>query len=221
MEETPIQEKPMKETTLKEKAYARLRDWVMNGYFKHGEFLTERSLVEKLEMSRTPIRAALERLESEGYVRYTPNKGIFVTEPSMDQVIHFYDFRVAIESYVVRKLAAASFAPDSRAWLEENLARQQASVDTGDYSLFTMLDSSFHRQLAVLHGNREIVQTMERLQDRLYQIAIKVLQKDNERIQVSYRNHVDIYRHIVAGDAEAAAHDMIEHLEFGKRILLF
>jgi DNA-binding GntR family transcriptional regulator len=211
----------MQEVTLKEKAYIQLREWLMNGNYKHGEFLTERNLVEKLEMSRTPIRAALERLEAEGHVSYTPNKGIYVTELSMDKVIHFYDFRIAIESFVVTKLAALRLSAEQSAWLQDNLVQQKASVDSHNYPQFTTLDSAFHLKLAAIYGNIEIEQTMERLQDRLYQIAIRVLQKDSTRIQVSYENHQNIFKYITNGQAEAAANEMIQHLEFGKRILLF
>ncbi|QGQ94992.1 GntR family transcriptional regulator [Paenibacillus psychroresistens] len=211
----------MQEATLKEKAYVKLREWLMNGHFTPGEFLTERNLVEKLEMSRTPIRAALERLEAEGHVSYTPNKGIFVKELSIDKVIHFYDFRIAIESFVAKKLAGLSLSSEQIAWFEDNLSRQKSCVDNRDYALFTTIDSEFHLGLANLYGNLEIVQTMERLQDRLYQIALKVLQKDITRIQISYENHLNIFKFITNGDADGASTEMTQHLEYGKRILLF
>lgn len=207
--------------TLKEKAYLEIRKAMLAGEFRTGEFLTERTLVEKLGMSRTPIRSALERLEVEGHVTYTPNKGIYITELSIERVVHFYDFRVAIESHVVRKLAGQKLPADELSWLRESLRRQEESVEAGDYARFTEYDCEFHRRLARIYGNTEIEQTMDRLQDRLFQIAMKVLQKDHSRIRVSYGDHVKIFRFIEDGQGDEAARQMTEHLEFGKRILLF
>lgn len=211
----------MPEVTLKERAYQELRRLIINGELKQGEFLTERSLAEKLEMSRTPIRSAVERLESEGLVSYTPNKGIFISEMSLNKVVDFFDFRMAIESYVVRKLAIQSLSEEDRSWFEENLGQQQDCLKRNDYSLFTELDSEFHRKLARVYGNSEVIQVMERLQDKLFQIALKVLRKDNSRIHASYNDHVHIYGCILKGDPDEASKEIIQHLEFGKRILLF
>lgn len=213
--------KPAQDKPLKEKAYLELRRAIQNGEFKTGEFLTERTLVEKLSMSRTPIRAALERLEVEGHVSYTPNKGIFITELSIERVIHFFDFRVAIESHVVRKLASRKLAPENVEWFRSSLEQQRICAERNDYAGFTTHDSEFHRMLAQVYGNAEIEQTMDRLQDRLFQIALKVLQKDHSRITVSYEDHARIFALIEEGQAEEAVQHMIQHLEFGKRILLF
>jgi DNA-binding GntR family transcriptional regulator len=211
----------MSGTTLKEKAYQELIKFILNGELKSGEFLTERSLVERLEMSRTPIRSALERLEAEGHVTYTPNKGIFVTELTIDKVVDFYDFRVAIESHVVKKLASKTLTEEEILWFEQNLNRQKECLESNDYAQFTTDDSEFHRMLARVYGNMEIVQTMERLQDKLFRIALKVLRKESSRIQTSYEDHARIFNLILEGKAEEAAQHMTQHLEFGRRILLF
>ncbi|MDF2923814.1 MAG: GntR family transcriptional regulator [Paenibacillaceae bacterium] len=211
----------MQDKPLKEKAYHELRKAILNREFRTGEFLTERTLVEKLGMSRTPIRAALERLEVEGHVSYTPNKGIFITELSIERVIHFFDFRVAVESHVVRKLAGQKLPEAEVQWFRDSLEQQRACVETNDSAQFTVHDSEFHRRLAQVYGNTEIVQTMDRLQDRLFQIGLSVLQKDPARIMTSCEDHARIFALIEAGEAEAAVGKMVDHLEFGKRILLF
>ncbi|WP_309241999.1 FCD domain-containing protein [Paenibacillus sp. S150] len=69
-------------------------------------------------------------------------------------------------------------------------------------------------------GNAEILQAMEQLQDKLFQIAVRVLRKDRTRIQVSYEDHLRIFRLLQEGHKETAAQAMEAHLEFGKRILI-
>lgn len=206
--------------TLKEKAFIHLRKLIMNGELKPGEVLTERMLVEMLEMSRTPIRAALERLDAEGLANYTPNKGLVVAELSLRKAIDLYDYRIAMECFVVRKLASMELEKSDVEWFEQNLREQQIYVEQSDYGLFTEADTLYHRKLVEIYANSEIIQAMERLQDQLYRIAIGVLRKDRARISVSYDDHLRIFRFIQEGDAEKASQAMEEHLEFGKRILI-
>lgn len=207
-------------TTLKEKAYDHLRKMIITGEIQSGQFLTERSLVETLQMSRTPIRSALERLEVEGLVNYTPNKGLVVAELSIDRAVDVYDFRKAIESYVVQKLSARTWLNNDVQTIEDNLRQQESCADQNDIREFTVLDAQFHRQLAVIYGNKEILQTMDQLQDKLCQIAIRVLRKDPSRIKVSLQDHQRIFKWISEGNGQQASEEMIQHLEFGKQILI-
>ncbi|WP_435171355.1 GntR family transcriptional regulator [Paenibacillus glycanilyticus] len=206
--------------TLKEKAYIQLRQLILNGDLKPGDILTERTLVEMLEMSRTPIRAALERLDAQGLAKYTPNKGLVVAEVSLKRAIDLYDYRIAIESFVVRKLSALIWDPSDIKWFEENLREQECCVSSDDHAGFTKADTLFHHKLAEISGNDEIVAAMAKLQDMLYQIAMSVLRKDRARIKVSYEDHVRIFESIRSGAPEQASKQMEDHLEFGKRILV-
>jgi DNA-binding GntR family transcriptional regulator len=210
----------MAETTLKETAYLKLRAMILNGELNPGDFLTERMLVEQLEMSRTPIRAALERLDVEGLANYTPNKGLVVAELSLGKAVDIYDFRMAMESYVVRKLANRAWTKEEIEWFDLNLALQRKHAEQNDYTLFTDADSQFHLKLAQTYENWEIVQAMEQLQDKLYRIALNVLRKDPSRIQVSYEDHEQILAHIIQKEPDKAVERMVRHLEFGKRILI-
>jgi DNA-binding GntR family transcriptional regulator len=206
--------------TLKEKAFIHLRKLILNGELKPGEVLTERMLVEMMEMSRTPIRAALERLDAEGLANYTPNKGLVVAELSLRKAIDLYDYRIAMECFVVRKLASMELEKSDLKWFEQNLRQQQTHVEKSDYALFTETDTQYHRKLVEIYANSEITQAMERLQDQLYRIAMGVLRKDRTRISVSYDDHLRIFQFIQAGEADKASQAMEEHLEFGKRILI-
>ncbi|QHT63308.1 GntR family transcriptional regulator [Paenibacillus lycopersici] len=207
--------------TLKEKAYIHLRKLILEGTLQPGEVLTERMLVERLNMSRTPIRAALERLDVEGLAKYTPNKGLVVTELSVNKAIDLYDYRMAMECFVVSKLAQRAWGEGDRSWFEGNLKRQLACAEADDHAGFTEADAEFHRKLAEIYGNSEILHAMEQLQDKLYQVALTVLRKERARIKVSYEDHWRIYEAIQAHRGAEAAMLMERHLEFGKRILVF
>ncbi|WP_054948778.1 GntR family transcriptional regulator [Numidum massiliense] len=210
----------MSKPTLKEKAYIELRNLILKGSLEPGEFLTERSLVERLNMSRTPIRSALERLEAEGFVKQSPKQGIVVEELSIKKAVDIYDLRMALESYVGKKLAVSQLPEKGIYLLRQNLAEQKKYMETGDYTGFVAKDYEFHLTLVRLYDNKEIINIIEQIQDRLYQIAIKVLRKDAERIVVSYEDHQRIVENILNGEGEKAATEIVNHLDFGKRILI-
>lgn len=206
--------------TLKEKAYIELRRMILNGELKPGAFLTERTLVEMLEMSRTPIRAALERLDVEGLANYTPNKGLVVAEMSIRKVIDLFEYRIAIECFIVRKLSKMIWNTEDLDWFQSNLLLQQELVGSNNHHQFTEADTQFHRRLIAVSGNQEMMSAMDKIQDKLFQIALQVLQKDHTRIGVSYEDHARIFQCIIDGQADDAAAHMEGHLEYGKRILV-
>lgn len=206
--------------TLKERAFQQLRQWILTGELKPGDFLTEIKLVDMLGMSRTPIRSALERLDAEGLAKYTPNKGLIVAEISIKKAMDLFDYRTALECYVVRKLSVASWREEEARWFEANLLNQERHMRDGDYASFTMADSEFHRRLAKATENEVIAQALEQLQDKLYQVALGVLRKDRLRIQDSYADHQRIYLLVREGRGDEAAAAMERHLEYGKRIMI-
>ncbi|MBP1933560.1 GntR family transcriptional regulator [Ammoniphilus resinae] len=210
----------MQPVTLKEKAYYEIRKLILNGVLKPGEFLTERELVERLKMSRTPIRSAMERLEAEGLINNSPNKGPIVAEISLKRAVDIYDFRIALESHVVKKLAVTQWDEESYRRLTDNLAEQKRFLDEKNDVEFTKKDAEFHQELAAIYGNEEIIEMMEKIQDRLQLLALRVFRKDSLRLQRYYDDHVEILELISKGSGEEASRKMIQHLEIGKGILI-
>lgn len=207
-------------TTLKEKAYATLKEKIIQGELASGSVLTERTLVEMLEMSRTPIRAALERLDADGLAKYTPNKGLIVSEISLQRAVEVYDARMALEGFLAYKLAQHGWPEADRRPFLDNLAEQRDAVAARDAKRFTIADAVFHRALAVRYGNREMLAMLDRLQDMVRLTALNVLHKDDQRIHVSLQDHEAIFEAICNKDGVQAQQRMVEHLEFGKRILI-
>lgn len=210
----------MAKLTLKEQAYQQLRTLILSGEIQSGAQLTENYLVELLQMSRTPIRSALERLTAEGLLNYAPNKGLSLNEPSLQRVVDFFDVRIALEGHIVKKLATRAWQEQDIAWFRSNLAEQEAAMRVHDYAAFSLKDSEFHRQLAILYDNHEIILWMDNLQDKLFQIPLKILRKDHQRIQQAYQEHVQLVEAMLSGASDKALALMVEHLEHGARILV-
>jgi DNA-binding GntR family transcriptional regulator len=205
---------------LKDKAYHDLKRLILTGALEPHATLSERHLVSQFQMSRTPIRDAIQRLVIEGLLAYAPNKGVTVADLSLQQAVDLYDLRVALETHIVRELCHGTTPVDASAALKTNLVEQHQFMEARDHVRFTEKDSEFHRLLAAAHGNQEIIRIMDRAQDQILRTAIRVLKKDHERIVVSYEDHQRIFAAVIAQDDQQAEHLVREHLEFGKRILI-
>jgi DNA-binding GntR family transcriptional regulator len=204
---------------LKVQAYDSLKSWIITGAYPPGTFLSERRLVEKLGMSKTPIRAALERLEGEGFVRVSPRQGIVVREPSLAEIADQFEIRLALERHVIESLAG-NLAAAQVARLRDNLRRRREAAKGEDLAESIRLDSEFHLMLCELHGNQEILATMMRLREKMTWVIGLVFKQSDGRMVPNLREHEAIAEAIICGDCQAAVAGLRDHLEYGKRSLL-
>src|SRR5215218_510037 len=106
---------------LKEQAFQALRALILNGDLPAGSFISERQLVVQLEMSKTPIRVALERLERDGFVEILAQRGVRVRELTDAEIADHYELRGAVETWAVRR-AAERRTPEDVAALRAHVA---------------------------------------------------------------------------------------------------
>src|SRR5262249_43404633 len=116
---------------LKERAYAAIKQHIVSGAVAPGSFLAERQLAARLRISKTRVRAALERLELEGFITVSPQQGIIVRDLSIHDIADQYEIRVALETYVLRSLAGR-LMPAQIERVQANLKAQQAVCKSGD-----------------------------------------------------------------------------------------
>jgi DNA-binding GntR family transcriptional regulator len=209
---------PSPRVLLKDVAYDRLKDMIVRGEFEPGRFLSERRLAAQLDMSKTPIRSAVERLANEGLLLVSPQQGIVVAEVSFGEIIDLFEIRTALESFVVGQLAG-TLTPERARRLTTNLDAQLAAARQGDVVENMRLDTDFHFLLCEFQGNREITRVMWRMRDRLARIIVGVLRQRPQRMLESVQEHRAVVEAIVAGDGQGAAAAMKAHLAWGQRFL--
>lgn len=88
---------------LRDLIFEHLRQEILDGHLKPDDRLIERDIATKLNVSRTPIREALRKLESEGFVEHVPRKGVIVRGFNVTEIEEIYDIRKELECLVVRK----------------------------------------------------------------------------------------------------------------------
>ena len=205
---------------LKERAYQEIRELIQTGDLNSQSNVSERQLVERLGMSKTPIRAALENLEMQGLVTVSPQRGILVRELSARETAELFDVRMAIEPYIAAQLARRTLNVSQRDQLKANLREQRLAAKSADALGATQLDIAFHRLLAAILENQEMMIWLERCFDKLHRSVLRVNQMARNRLQKSYEDHDAVAKSILSGSHDKAANHMKEHLAFGRQFLL-
>jgi DNA-binding GntR family transcriptional regulator len=204
---------------LKEQAYERIKQRLLNNDYRPGSFLSERQLAQSLGMSKTPVKAALERLESEGFLSVSPQQGIVVRELSVHEIADQYEIRAVLESYTLRTLAGKLTA-DQVARVRANLAAQARLARSGNVAKAVELDAAFHAQFVEFLGNGEILRVIVQLREKMQRVITQVFRLCPARIATSYDEHAAIAAAVIAGDGNRAADLLVRHLELGKRLIL-
>ena len=205
---------------LKERAYHEIRELIQTGELTSESNVSERQLAQRLGMSKTPIRAALENLEMQGLVTVSPQRGILVRELSAREIAELFDVRAAIEPFIASQLARRTLTTSQRDQLKANLREQRLAAKAADALGATQLDIAFHRLLASLLENQEMKVWLERCFDKLHRSVLRVNQMARNRLLKSYEDHDAVARSILSGSPDEAARQMKEHLAFGRQFLL-
>jgi GntR family transcriptional regulator of vanillate catabolism len=201
---------PIKSVHLKDAAYDVLRAAITSLQLAPGQAISENMLVEQLGVSKTPVRAALTRLEAEGMVETVPFKGTFVSLVDPDDARDVIGLRVVLEVAAAR-MACERATQDELNHLGE-LARV-ASVDGADAEHRSALRDIglFHEYLVGLSGNRRMVMSFRSLQGPLMRIRA-LSGSRSESIEDSSLEHAQIAEAIAARDANAAESLLSAHL---------
>jgi DNA-binding GntR family transcriptional regulator len=205
--------------SLKEKAVETIRERIVGGVWPGGMFLSEKMLKELLQMSSTPIRSALDRLEMMGLVKQAPNQGAFVRDLSLKEILNVYELRLAMETFAARTLTGRMGRPFFDG-LDANLAGQEQAIEADDIQLYVRLDREFHGSIVRGLDNEDYVEAMDRIQDKFLMAVRTTFEKNRDRLWGSIDEHRQI-RHALAGRDPLLTEGLIgRHIEYVKTIML-
>jgi DNA-binding GntR family transcriptional regulator len=148
------------------RAYAAIRAQVVDFRMKPGERVNEFQLARQLGLSRTPVREALNRLASEGFLELTPNRGFFFRPPDSEALVQFYEVRSVLERGAFRlaceRATDAAIADVAGFWSDAKLIYLR---DDPDEKLD--LDEGFHLRVAALSGNPQFGRQLAAINARI------------------------------------------------------
>jgi DNA-binding GntR family transcriptional regulator len=192
-----------------DRVYDAVKSRAITYGFRPGERINEVDLARQLNVSRTPLREALNRLVTEGFLTTRLNKGFFARTLDPNEVFNLYEFRSAVEQ------AAVSIACE-RATKEELQALEKfvlASKDEKDDVLATKLlklDEDFHERLARATHNDEFLRNIRGINARIH--FVRWIDMQRGRRAYTQNEHLQIVRALKKRDANTAARLMRGHI---------
>jgi DNA-binding GntR family transcriptional regulator len=187
--------------TLAEQVYRAVRARIIDGELAPGTFLREKDL-ESLGVSRTPIREALGRLASEGFLERLPHRGFRVPEESLGNLLELYPIVASLE-LLAGRLALERFTPADVSRLKAVNGRLAGARDRGDVRAMLDLNNEFHRLISARGGNRRLAMLLDDLRSQLTRLELWYY-SGRDRTQRSIREHEEIIAAIESGDRPRA-----------------
>lgn len=204
-----------------EKAYRALWDRILSGEYQPGERLKERDICADLDVSRTPVREALRRLEAEGLVQIEPRRGGRVADLRLEEAAEIFSVGVHLESFAA-KLAARRATADQLAAIDSTIARTHAVLERDGSDIrreYLKLDREFHEQIMSMAGNRSLAAALRQT------VGLPVLVKafstySGADLWRSFHHHENIAAALRARDEDWAEAAMRAHVLAGRATLL-
>ncbi len=207
----------MKKLNLKEKTYNDVKSSIINCEYMPGDFLNETLLSEKYGVSRTPIRDALSRLESEGFVKIISKKGVFITDISITKLIELYQVRELIEPYIIENYGVNLNKESLMNCLNYCISIMESSkLKEKAYQA----DADLHRILLSVNRNEYLSACLDNVYEMTHRVRILSGEKIVDRIEQSQKEHIEIVEFLLADDFKSAATSLRNHLHKSKQAAL-
>lgn len=192
---------------IREQVYSHLRRAVLEGQFAGGTKLSELELVGQLEVSRTPIREALQKLTQEGLLEGSANRSVRVRQVSSGEARETYAVREVLDALAART-AALEHTSEDAVLLQNALHALEHAPD--DFQIQTQLDLAFHQAIARASHNTVLMESLARLEGTLS--LVKVQTRTYNARPETRPQHRAILEAILQRDAEQAALEAALHV---------
>jgi DNA-binding GntR family transcriptional regulator len=184
-----------------EQAYRLIRQRILDNVYPAGFRALEREFADELQLSRTPVREALLRLQAEGLLELIPRHGARILPVSAIDMREIYEVLSALESMAAevltrRRPTAAELAP-----LSDASRQMTAALEADDLDAWARADEQFHLHLLELAGNAVLTQTVQQLWDRSHRARMVTLRLRPPPVH-STKEHNAIVEAILAGDPD-------------------
>ncbi|WP_335941652.1 GntR family transcriptional regulator [Streptomyces sp. PTD5-9] len=195
--------------SLRDQVYEALRERIIEGELEPGRRVVERDLAAEFEVSRVPVREAMQRLETEGFLTTQPRRGALVSPVGVEEAAHFFDVRESLEALAASLAAQHADAAGLRR-LEQLLERSRRATEHGRARDVAALNADFHRQVVILSGNPLLQNLMQPLDGRLHRLFRLTARPDDGPLMCG--EHEELFQALRTGDARTAARLAGEHV---------
>lgn len=196
--------------TLAERAFVAIHGSIMNGTYGPGYRLRIEELAAKLQISPTPIREALHRLQAMGLAEHIPHRGAHVTDLNPEDLRDLYEARLALEPIAVGR-AALSFTPEYAKAAQDFLDQHALAQKKNDIPELWKAHKGYHFTFYKAGNSAWLTRLITPLWERsqCYRLKWGPLNIDPKR---QTKEHNSILRACIEGDADRATAEMYNHL---------
>ncbi len=183
-------------------AYEQIKQKILDGEYAPAQRLIEATLSQELGVSRHKVRAALDRLHSDGLVHIEPNRGATVMSLELPEVLDILMAREVLEAGVA-SLAAKQITTEQITRLEECLNTMREALHEGEYEQYSSTNRIFHQIIYEASGNQTMPQLINVLRQRLTRLQFRTILIPG-RTEKSMGEHEAIFQALQVHDAAAA-----------------
>lgn len=208
----------MAKTSLTDKAYIRIKEWIIGFRLKPGSHLSIGQLAEALGISRTPVREALSRLEQEYLVVRAPMRGFAVKGTDLKEIADLFEVRAAIELLAVKQ-AASRINLETRKQLADSLKATDRWIKEGKKSRSLKLEQNFHVKILEASGNIPLAEVGRGILGRIWSIQnFNIITSD--MLTEAHREHTEIFQSLSEGNPKQAKKLMRSHMKHTTKRLM-
>jgi DNA-binding GntR family transcriptional regulator len=196
-----------------ERIYRTLRDRICLLDYPPGMRLSEEELAEEFEISRTPVRRVLARLESEGLIEARHGVGTIVTDVDIDELAQVYQLRLELAEMIGR-LTPLKRSPEDLARMRRLVERCDGLSEAPDHREFARLNMDFFAEISAMTGNLPLREISERLYFQTSRIVLKLMPRLNlaEEFDAFRREMEDVLAALEVGDLVSVGHIRRSHI---------
>lgn len=191
---------------LTQQAFKYIRNEIIRGKLGGRQHLTETYFAERFGISKSPVREALNRLESEGLITIVPRRGAFVVDLSIQDVEEIFDLREALETLVVKDAVLdAKVLGHMRAAVES----AKKFREENDKANYIRVDAAFHMTLVEACTNSRLKKILENMFNQMLIVRCRTFELTSH---TSVSQHLHILKALEQGKRDGAANLMAEHI---------
>jgi len=193
-----------KHMSLNQVAYNMIKEKIIQGEFEPGSRIREDHLADEIAMSRTPVREAINKLVSEGLIINKARKGLYLIDPSGEEVENFLDIRIALEKLSIEK-CIEHIDEKGLDEISDALDEFEFRLKKKKFEVCNLLDGEFHLLIAKLSCNDKLHTMLRELSLFLYLMRCWGKRMNaKEKNEGTLDEHRIIYKAILDRDVEAA-----------------
>lgn len=209
---------PKNNSSLRDQAYDALRDAIISGRLAPGDRIKERDVAQQMDISTTPIKEALRRLEQDGLVVAWPRRGAVVSSMTLTAIEEIVEIRADLERFAAR-LVSKRPPPGFALALEFQLDLMRGLTENGPVEELVTANTQFHRLIREGSHNKFICRFVDALEPFDRSVRQQAL-ADPSEARRGYGEHRAIRSAITTGDGTKAGRLMREHIMRSGRFVI-